>query len=362
MARGTIDRRQARPVRTVGGRAAGFAVEFDARTAYEFVVSAGLGEAAENDLVPADREWLQQARASLSEEQRSNIDRLFGAYGYAALDGLPRLVIERDDVHSGADVLRLLETTPASTLIAAALRDCLTEPLPEDLVQRACDGDGGALDAIEPFLCAPEVGPVVREFATEPERLMRIAIGIARAWLAAFEPIEERLRRIHASDIALRRADVAELAPEDAVERITGGLHLVPEARIRRVLLAPSVFVRPFNFLHQGADWRMFWYPVSDEVLETDAGAPSAGMVRLFRALGDPTRLHVLRLLTERDWYLTELATKVELSKPTMKHHLALLRAAGLVTVIEEGSLTYYRLRRERLTEGASQLRRYLRA
>lgn len=362
MARGTIDRRQARPVRTVGGRAAGFAVEFDARTAYEFVVSAGLGEAAENDLVPADREWLQQARASLSEEQRSNIDRLFGAYGYAALDGLPLLIIEHPEVRTGADVVRFLESTPASTLITGMLHECLTESVPDDVLERASSGDAGALDAIEPLLCAPEVGPIVREFAGDPDRVMALAIGIARSWLTSFEPIEERLARMHGADIALRRPDLASLAPEDAVERITGGLHLVPEARIRRILLAPSVFVRPFNFVHQGGDWRMFWYPVADEVLETEEGAPSGAMIRLFRALGDPNRLKVLRLLTERDWYLTELATRLELSKPTMKHHLALLRAAGLVTVMEEGSLTYYRLRRERLTEGGSELRRYLRA
>ncbi|MFN8521018.1 MAG: metalloregulator ArsR/SmtB family transcription factor [Chloroflexota bacterium] len=362
MARGTIERRPTRPVRTVGARAASFAVEFDARTGYEFLVSAGLGEAAENDLAPADREWLQQARASLTQEQREHIDRLFGAYCLAALDGLPTLVIARPEVRTGADVVRLLEATPPSTLIARTLRECVTEAVPEDVIERASNGDVGALDAIGPLLCAPEVDPIVREFATDSERLMRVAIDIARAWLVAFEPIEARLARMHAADMALRRADLASLAPEDAVERITGGLHLVPEARIRRVLLAPSVFVRPFNFVHQDGDWRMFWYPVADEVLETDAGAPSAAMVRLFRALGDPNRLQVLRLLTDRDWYLTELATKLELSKPTMKHHLALLRAAGLVTVMEEGSLTYYRLRRERLTEGGSELRRYLRA
>ena len=43
-----------------------------------------------------------------------------------------------------------------------------------------------------------------------------------------------------------------------------------------------------------------------------------------------------------------------------MKHHLALLRAAGLVTVTEAGGLTYYSLRRERLEEGGGELRRYL--
>jgi ArsR family transcriptional regulator len=83
-------------------------------------------------------------------------------------------------------------------------------------------------------------------------------------------------------------------------------------------------------------------------------------MVRLYRALGDPTRMRILRLLSDRDWYLTELATQLELSKPTTKHHLALLRAAGLVTVTEEGNLTYYSIRRDRIDQAGAQLSQYL--
>ncbi len=201
---------------------------------------------------------------------------------------------------------------------------------------------------------------MVRDFTADADASMRQLRQLGHAWLAAFEPIEARIGRIHANDIATRKADIANLPADQAIEAITGGIRILPEPRVRRMLLAPSVFMRPFNYVHQHADWRLICYPVSDEVIETDSGQPSGAMVRLFRALGDPTRLQVLRLLTERDWYLTELATKLELSKPTMKHHLALLRAAGLVTVIQEGALTYYRIRRERLSEGGSELRRYL--
>ena len=362
MARGTIDRGQAPRVGTVGGRASDFAISFDVRTAWDFLMSAGLRDAPDQDLAPVDREWLTEARASLSDEQRRALDGLFVAHGSAALDGLPPLIIERDDIRTAADVVRFLESVAPSELLGSLLRECLTDTVPDELLERASTGDMGAIDTLEPTLCAPELGPIVRDLAADLDGAQRRAVEVARAWLVAFEPIEGRLARIHAADVAMRRSDVAELPPSDALERITGGLRLVPEPRLRRVLLGPSVFVRPYNFIHQRADWRMLWYPVADEVLETDEGAPSSSMIRLFRALGDPSRLQVLRLLTERDWYLTELATKVELSKPTMKHHLAMLRAAGLVTVIEEGSLTYYRLRRERLTEGGSELRRYLRA
>jgi DNA-binding transcriptional ArsR family regulator len=126
-------------------------------------------------------------------------------------------------------------------------------------------------------------------------------------------------------------------------------------------VLAPSYLVRPYNFTFSGPDWRLFIYPVADSALEPhDPLAPPAGVLRLHRALGDDTRLRILRLLRDRDWYLTEIAERLELSKPTIKHHLAQLRAAGLVTLIEEGGLSYYSLRRDRLEDASADLIRYL--
>ena len=92
----------------------------------------------------------------------------------------------------------------------------------------------------------------------------------------------------------------------------------------------------------------------------TDPLAPPGALLRLHRALGDDTRLRILRLLRDQDFYLTEIAERLELSKPTIKHHLALLRSAGLVTIVEEGGMSYYSLRRERLDDASSELKRFL--
>jgi DNA-binding transcriptional ArsR family regulator len=127
------------------------------------------------------------------------------------------------------------------------------------------------------------------------------------------------------------------------------------------VILAPSYFARPYNYVLGGGDWRLFGYPIADAALDTaDPLAPPPDVVRLHRALGDETRLRILRLLRDRDLYLTEIAGLLDLSKPTVKHHLALLRVAGLVTVADEGAMTYYSLRRERLDAASDDLKRFL--
>ncbi len=51
-----------------------------------------------------------------------------------------------------------------------------------------------------------------------------------------------------------------------------------------------------------------------------------------FKALADPTRRRILELLREGDKTAGELAGHFDMSKPSLSHHLATLRAAGLVS------------------------------
>ena len=181
------------------------------------------------------------------------------------------------------------------------------------------------------------------------------------AWLPIYQQIEPRVLRIIERDVSQRAVDRSTLPTGELIERTTNGIRWLSEPGVRRLVLAPSYLGRPYNFTFNGPDWRIFVYPVADSALEADDPlAPPVGMLRLHRALGDESRLRILRLLRDRDWYLTEIAERLELSKPTIKHHLAQLRAAGLVTLIEEGGLSYYSLRRERLDDASSELKRFL--
>lgn len=51
-----------------------------------------------------------------------------------------------------------------------------------------------------------------------------------------------------------------------------------------------------------------------------------------FKALSDPTRRRILELLRDGDKSAGELAEHFDISKPSLSHHLATLRSAGLVS------------------------------
>ncbi len=63
----------------------------------------------------------------------------------------------------------------------------------------------------------------------------------------------------------------------------------------------------------------------------------------VFRALGDPTRREVLRLLSERGPMTAgEIAERFDLAKSTMSGHFAVLRQAGLIVSERQGQRLVY--------------------
>jgi ArsR family transcriptional regulator len=62
----------------------------------------------------------------------------------------------------------------------------------------------------------------------------------------------------------------------------------------------------------------------------------------IFKALNDPTRRAILELLKNKDLTAGEIADKFHISWPSVSHHLALLKRAGLVVSIKEGQYVYY--------------------
>lgn len=64
----------------------------------------------------------------------------------------------------------------------------------------------------------------------------------------------------------------------------------------------------------------------------------------VFKALNDPIRRDILSLLRERDRTAGEIAEHFSVGKPTISHHLDLLRQANLVESTKNGQFVVYGL------------------
>jgi ArsR family transcriptional regulator, arsenate/arsenite/antimonite-responsive transcriptional repressor len=67
-------------------------------------------------------------------------------------------------------------------------------------------------------------------------------------------------------------------------------------------------------------------------------------MNSFFKALNDSTRREILQLLKKKDLTAGEIADHFSISKPSISHHLDLLKQAGLVESVKEGQYIFYSL------------------
>ncbi len=65
-------------------------------------------------------------------------------------------------------------------------------------------------------------------------------------------------------------------------------------------------------------------------------------MKAVFKALNDETRRKILDYLKEKDLTAGEIADFFNISKPSISHHLDLLKRADLVSSIKKGQYVYY--------------------
>jgi DNA-binding transcriptional ArsR family regulator len=70
--------------------------------------------------------------------------------------------------------------------------------------------------------------------------------------------------------------------------------------------------------------------------------APSSN--EAFKAIADPTRREILRLLRRGEMTAGDLAQRFDITKPTMSHHFAVLKDADLLTSRRDGQQIWYGL------------------
>ena len=74
------------------------------------------------------------------------------------------------------------------------------------------------------------------------------------------------------------------------------------------------------------------------------------------KTLADETRQKIMKLCCCNWLSVSEIVERLNVTQPTVSHHLAILREAGLVSIREEGKQTFYSLNQERLAVCCGQL------
>jgi ArsR family transcriptional regulator len=80
----------------------------------------------------------------------------------------------------------------------------------------------------------------------------------------------------------------------------------------------------------------------------------------VFKALGEPTRLKIIKLLAGRDLCVCDLEEVMQISQPRISQHLKVLKSAGLGNERKEGQRNICSLNRDQLNRIWDGFQRYI--
>jgi DNA-binding transcriptional ArsR family regulator len=318
---------------------------WDWGTAYDLFVSlAVLHEPSEFGLRGA---WAAGMRARLSADAREVLEQsqLLGC-------GVPSHWIHTlPDPKDGATVLWALEQVPpaerlplltlsldrppevAETLKSVAARGTWDERDQEILrANLRCDKEKKPPPSPKEIVTTLECWTRAEEFGVH-------YLEALHAYQEAFFAQEEKRIRPALQEALARAQDLAgQLDLPDLLEELSQGLRFAALPEVAELVLAPSYWSTPLMFFGQVSAERDIWLfgaRPPDASLVPGEAVPDA-LTRTLKALSDPTRLRILRYLSEESLTPAELARRLRLRAPTVTHHLRALRLAGLVQLTLE--------------------------
>ncbi len=347
---------------------------------YDFVLSLHVTLVASHTAVhefDIVADWVTQARARCDQADPQALDTLGHYLGDSRPTSLQATVISligqcplpNDPSH----FLEWLHALPAADFAEALLdQEGLSAEWPSLL--RAALDERNASASDEPGPAAQrllanyprDARPAAQRVLMDVESVRAEFIAALQVWYdAVFAEEEARLAPLLRREAEAMERRRAAASLDSFIEREMRGVQWQRPPGLRRYIFAPSFFCRPAVFYHFWRGTLTFCAPTeqatpSVDQQRADPNAPSEEMLRFFQTLGDETRLRILRLLAQREMYLTELADKLGLTKATTKHHMVRLRAAGMVTLYDRERRTHYALRPDVARRAAQALEAFL--
>ena len=308
--------------------------------------------------------WIREVRALAGPALIARVER--HALGtYAELATIALEAGEPRGVRELADAIAAMPGEALRGRILGADSFMARTMVSDGAIERALAGDRAAKvevrDAMGPTAAARR--SLERLLDGEPDALRDEIHGIVSEWGARVSPaFAATSMAAIARDAAAREAELATRSGADVLLGATRGVTYTPQPWIRRIVIVPTVALRPYIVPTELRDTVAFICSVGDEAFDTDPAAPPHRLVKVAAALGDERRLRILHLLRRESLTASEIADRLGVDRTSLHHHLGILRSAGLLAIRDEGVVGWrYALRDDGVSQVGPELDAYLR-
>lgn len=274
--------------------------------------------------------YWKNVRQKASPELRESLKAFKGCAH--VLTGLAGMVRDTD----GRSVAKFVARVRADR-VAEVQRALLSHDRSKlDLLDAALRGDQGAKRQFLQHSHSPSVER--RLIESDPREVSKQVADMVELWnrdvFAEMAPsLEPALKDSWRTVTRLKD----QLPIERLIIRATRGVEYRIESWIHTVVLVPSQLNRPWVDLVEYRGSKFIIYPAAPAGEGSDTQ-----LADVYKALGDETRLRILRLMASGTTSLTDMAERLGLAKSTVHGHLVVLRGAGITrSVVGAGGKTY---------------------
>jgi DNA-binding transcriptional ArsR family regulator len=324
-------------------------LRWDVGTAYELFVSLHvLHEPERYDLRPS---WAAKIRSRIPTMERTFLEEVQAFLSFP-LGWVHRLPQPKNAI----TVLYALQQIPAAQRSIAVLdldKGIKPEaPLLLEIAQRR-RWDKADLSTLIPLMCRDAVDQDQQALIkylnwwVRPEDFGAMLYSSLQAYYQAFfEQEEQRVGPVLEAGLENAKQLASRLSIPELISELSKGIQYTEQLG-RELILVPAYWMTPLVQLDTiSADEKIFLFGARPATMSAIPGelVPD-GLLIALKALADPTRLKILRYLSQQELTPSELSRRLNLRAPTVTHHLKELRLAGLINVTLRGQEKLYRAR-----------------
>ena len=343
-------------------------IEWDIGTAYDFFIS--LWALHEPNHLGLRGSWAAGVRSRLPAAERETLQRLTPkfwplpwVYSLPAPKNAEMALQALRSLEPEDRLLAMVPTVPepiAQLWREVARRGAWTD---DQLTQLIDEMTGGDWKKHSQPAIRKEAGEFL-DLWIDPEQSTK---GLLEAFECYHEVFfaEEEVRIRPALEAGLAKArKLAETVDnwDKLLEELSQGVRVVKDWEDKTIILVPSYWSTPLALMADCPPDKMlflFGARPADESLIPGEVVPDA-LYQALKALADPTRLRILRYLTDEPLTPAELARRLRLRAPTVIHHLDALRLARLVIVTLDAEGKRYAVRPDAVAAVCELLNQFL--
>lgn len=341
-----------RLIKDVGPRDAGTAfagaVVVDSSVCYDFVVS--LRALVNPRTFTRARRWSASQLPRLPEAILPKARFLFHGFDTSLGYGAARIIGRLPSGALPADLIAAVGKLPPAELALFMLDTGETGQERLNLYRSVLMGDDSQTTRAVAGLPAGWATRC-RQVLRDPDRTRSELVDVLSAYLEHIyshhlDSVRERIAA--ATPVAEKMLEV--LPPATAIEQLTGGYTIGADLGLSKITLAPSVFIHPFmsTRLDESTGEALVIYGIPSDIFDAYDPVPVRHeLIAALKAMSDPNRLALLEILSSGEVYATELTSRLGLAQPTVHHHLAQLRTAGLIRQERDRHGMKYAIRHE---------------